>query len=94
MLIGKSLGSKMLSREGPFFGHFFAVSGDKTRAGLYLAIAKETKCIDDAACDRLDQMRQDLEQERRGGLTDKNTTFLGRFSPRVCGTGSSICLKR
>jgi integrase len=45
-------------------------------ASRFLAIAKETKCIDDAACDRLDQMRQDLEQERRGGLTDKNTTFL------------------
>jgi hypothetical protein len=45
-------------------------------ASRFLAIAKETKCIDDAACHRLDQMRQDLEQERRGGLTDKNTTFL------------------
>jgi integrase len=45
-------------------------------ASRFLAIAKETKCIDDAACDRLDQMRRDLEDERRGGLTDKNSAFL------------------
>ena len=38
MLIGKSLGSKMLLREGPFCRHFFAVSGDKTPAGLYLDV--------------------------------------------------------
>jgi hypothetical protein len=27
----------------------------------FLAIAKETKCLDDAACERLDEMRHDLE---------------------------------
>jgi Phage integrase family len=39
-------------------------------------IARETKCIDDAACERLDQMRRDLEDHRRGGLTDKNTELI------------------
>jgi hypothetical protein len=42
----------------------------------FYAIARETKCLDEAACERLDQMRRDLEDERRGGLTDKNTAFL------------------
>jgi hypothetical protein len=45
-------------------------------ASRFVAIAKETKCVDDAHCERLDQMRRDLEDERRGGLTDKNTAFL------------------
>jgi site-specific recombinase XerC len=45
-------------------------------ASRFVAIAKETKCVDDAHCGRLDQMRRDLEDERRGGLTDKNTAFL------------------
>jgi Phage integrase family len=39
-------------------------------------IAREIKCIDDAACERLDQMRRDLEDHRRGGLTDKNTVLI------------------
>src|SRR5262249_28353770 len=39
-------------------------------------IARETKCIDDAACERLDQMRRDLEDHRRGGLTDKNAALI------------------
>jgi hypothetical protein len=42
----------------------------------FVAIAKETKCIDDAACERLDQMRRDLEDHRRGGLTDKNIALI------------------
>jgi hypothetical protein len=42
----------------------------------FVAIARETKCIDDAACERLDQMRRDLEDCRRGGLTDKNTALI------------------
>jgi len=45
-------------------------------AKRFLAIAKETKCLDDAACDRLDEMRASLETHRRGGLTDKNSAFL------------------
>jgi len=42
----------------------------------FVAIARGTKCIDDAACERLEQMRQDLEDCRRGGLTDKNTALI------------------
>jgi hypothetical protein len=42
----------------------------------FVAIARQTKCIDEAACERLDQMRRDLEDQRRGGLTDKNTALI------------------
>jgi Phage integrase family len=42
----------------------------------FVAIARETKCVDDDARERLDEMRQDLEDERRGGLTDKNTALI------------------
>ena len=42
----------------------------------FVAIARETNCIDEAACERLDQMRQLLEDQRRGGLTDKNTALI------------------
>jgi site-specific recombinase XerD len=42
----------------------------------FVAIARETKCIDEAACERLDQMRRDLEDHRRGGFTDKNTVLI------------------
>jgi integrase len=42
----------------------------------FVAIARETKCIDEAACERLDEMRRALEDCRRGGLTDKNTALI------------------
>jgi Phage integrase family len=42
----------------------------------FVAIARETKCIGEAAFERLDQMRRALEDERRGGLTDKNTALI------------------
>jgi integrase len=42
----------------------------------FLAIAKETKCLDDAACERLDEMRLELENRRQGGLTDKNIALI------------------
>jgi Phage integrase family len=45
-------------------------------AGRFLSIAKETKCLDDAACERLDQMRRDLDEHRQGGLTDKNLALI------------------
>jgi integrase-like protein len=45
-------------------------------AGRFLAIAKETKCLDEAACERLDQMRRDLDAKRQGGLTDKNLALI------------------
>jgi integrase len=47
-------------------------------ARRFLGIAKETKCLDDAACGRLDEMRRDLEDHRQGGLTDKNTALIRR----------------
>jgi Phage integrase family len=45
-------------------------------ASRFLSIARQTKCVDEAACERLDQMRRDLEDQRRGGLTDKNTALI------------------
>jgi integrase len=42
----------------------------------FLSIARETQCLDEAACNRLNEMREALEHYRRGGLTDKNTAFL------------------
>ena len=42
----------------------------------FIAIAKETKCLDDADCERLDEMRRDLEEHRQSGLTDKNITLI------------------
>jgi hypothetical protein len=45
-------------------------------AKRFFAIAKETKCVDAAACDRLDEMRASLEDHRRGGLTDKNSALI------------------
>ena len=42
----------------------------------FFAVAKETKCLNEAACERLDEMRRSLEDHRRGGLTDKNTALI------------------
>src|SRR5260370_20515943 len=47
----------------------------------FVAIAKETKCLEDAACERLDEMRQALEEHREGGLTDKNIAFIRQVLP-------------
>jgi integrase len=45
-------------------------------ARRFLAIAKETKCLDDAACEQLDEMRRELENHRQGGFTDKNAALI------------------
>jgi hypothetical protein len=42
----------------------------------FVAIARETKCLDDLSCNRLDQLRLDLEDHRQGGLTDKNLALI------------------
>jgi site-specific recombinase XerC len=61
---------------------YWAKNGDAPKAFTidlacrFVAIAKETKCVDDAACERLDEMRRDLEDYRSGGLTDKNTALI------------------
>ena len=52
----------------------------------FLAIAKETKCLNDADCERLNEMRRDLEDHRQEGLTDKNIAFLRQvLTPGVWG---------
>jgi hypothetical protein len=52
----------------------------------FVVIARETKCIDEAACERLEQMRRALEDERRGGLTEKNTALIRQvLTPGVWG---------
>jgi hypothetical protein len=42
----------------------------------FIAIAMETKCLDDAACERLDEMRRSLEDHHIGGITDKNIAVI------------------
>jgi hypothetical protein len=42
----------------------------------FVAIARETKCVDDAARERLDEMRRDLEDHRCGSLTGKNAALI------------------
>ena len=55
-------------------------------AKQFFAIAKETKCVDAAACERLDEMRASLEVHRRGGLTDKNSALIQKvLTPGVWG---------
>ncbi len=45
-------------------------------AGRFLAIAKETKCLNDSDCERLHEMQRNLEDLRPQGMTDKNIAFL------------------
>lgn len=55
-------------------------------AGRFLAIAKETKCLNEADCERLDEMRRGLEDHRQGSLTEKNIAFLRQvLTPGVWG---------
>jgi integrase len=52
----------------------------------FLAIAKETRCLDDEACERLDDMRRELDHHRPIGLTDKNIAFLRQvLTPGIWG---------
>lgn len=55
-------------------------------ASRFLSIAKETKCLTEPDCDRLDVLRQALDDLRSGGLTDKNIAFLRHvLSPGIWG---------
>jgi hypothetical protein len=45
-------------------------------AGRFLAIAKETKCLNDTDCEHLDEMRIALDEERPEGFTPKNTALI------------------
>jgi integrase len=42
----------------------------------FLSIARETGCLDEAALERLDDVRASLEIYRRGGLTEKNLAVI------------------
>src|SRR5262249_47520170 len=53
-------------------------------AARFLSIARETKCLSDEDCERLNDMRQTLDEKRPEGLTDKNIAFLRQIlSPGV-----------
>jgi integrase len=53
-------------------------------AGRFLAIAKETECLNEAECERLDNMRRALEDDCPEGLTDKNIAFIRHvLTPKV-----------
>jgi integrase len=45
-------------------------------ARRFFAIAKETKCLDDAACERLDELWHYFEDYRQEGLTEKNIALI------------------
>jgi hypothetical protein len=45
-------------------------------AGRFLSIARETKCLNEADCERLNEMREVLDEERPEGFTDKNATLI------------------
>jgi integrase len=45
-------------------------------AGRFLSIAKETKCLSDGDCERLNELRQSLDDHRPEGMTDKNIALL------------------
>jgi integrase len=55
-------------------------------AARFLGIAKETKCLGDADCERLDGIRGTFEHHRKEGLTEKNVAFLRHvLTPGVWG---------
>jgi integrase len=53
-------------------------------AARFLSIAREMKCLSNEDCERLNDIRQTLEERRPEGLTDKNIEFLRQvLSPGV-----------
>ena len=53
-------------------------------AGRFLSIARETKCLNDADCERLNEMREVLDEERPEGFTEKNATLIRQvLAPNV-----------
>jgi integrase len=55
-------------------------------AGRFLSIAKETKCLDETACEALDELRRKLDAERPEGLTPKNMALIRQvLTPGVWG---------
>jgi len=56
-------------------------------AARFLGIAKETQCLCETDCERLDEIRHSFEHFRKEGLTDKNIAFLRHvLTPGVWGT--------
>ena len=61
---------------------YWQKNGDEPKTGTIdlgkkvLRMARETGCLDQAALDRLDDMRAALEQHRREGLTPKNLQLI------------------
>jgi hypothetical protein len=45
-------------------------------AGRFLSIARETKCLNEVDCERLNEMREELDEERPEGFTDKNASLI------------------
>jgi hypothetical protein len=45
-------------------------------AGRFQSIARETKCLSDGDCERLDELRRSLDDLRPDGMTDKNIALL------------------
>lgn len=44
----------------------------------FMAVARETGCLDAADCASLDEVRRAFEEHRSGGFTDKNTALIRR----------------
>jgi hypothetical protein len=42
----------------------------------FLSVARQTGCVDEPACEKLNELRETLEEHRRGGLTDKNLKLI------------------
>ncbi len=66
----------------PVIDAYWKKNGDEPKTGTIdlgkkvLRMARETGCLDQAALDRLDDMRAALEQHRREGLTPKNLQLI------------------
>jgi integrase len=61
---------------------YWAKNGDTPKlftidlAARFLSIAKETRCLSEADCERLDEIRGSFEHHRNKGPTEKNVAFL------------------
>jgi integrase len=71
---------------------YWAKNGDAPKlftidlAARFLSIAKETKCLSEADCEHLDEIRGTFEHHRKKGLTEKNIAFLRHLlTPGVWG---------
>jgi integrase len=71
---------------------YWAKNGDTPKlftidlAARFLSIAKETKCLGEADCEHLDEIRGTFEHHRTKGLTEKNVAFLRHvLTPGVWG---------